>query len=266
MWPASKLTQNRYLQGVIMVILGIVYMTLAGYVWLFVNGQVMTNIGLSTPFVTNVIFLFAVWIFWLGYWPGKMHREEQLKQPWMGFVILIFAVMTGYLVWSVGIDIPWIWFPLSIIFLLLLEGWPVQKLEQPGRGIVLLVLVGLCTWIFELILNFFGISFFTTLEGPTFTVIFVFWTLAFVVYGNLWPFRKFKQPAKGFASTIIAALFSLVTYYLTVFALPFFGVDMLFALTFWAVFVLWQFIIGLTFGWWFFGYAPEELSGEPAEV
>lgn len=149
--------------------------------------------------------------------------------------------------------------------MLLLEGWPLQKLEQPGRGIVLLVIAGFFTWLYAMILDWFGISFFTTLEGPTLTVILVFWTLAFVVYGNLWPFRKWTQPAKGFTSTAISIVLAIVTYFVTSMSLPFFGVDWFYALILWAVFVLWEFIVGLTVGWWFFGYGFDELSGEPGK-
>ena len=263
MWPASRITQNRYAQGVIMTVLGIVYMVLAVFVYMFVNGiTTMAGITVSTPFVTNVIFMFGVWIFWLGYWPGKMNRKEQLKQPWMGLAILVFSVVAGYLFLDVGIDIPWIWFPISVSQLLLFEGWPFQKLDQPGRGIVLLPIALFFTWLYHMILSLLNMSFFTTLEGPTFTVILVFWTLAFVVYGNLWPFRKRSQPAKGFASTAIAIVLAIVTYYVTAMSLPFFGVDWLYALILWAVFVLWEFIVGLTVGWWFFGYGFDELSGE----
>ncbi|TFG13750.1 hypothetical protein EU537_05695 [Candidatus Thorarchaeota archaeon] len=267
LWPANRITDNRYAQGVIMTILGIIYMALAVYVYMLVNGiSTMAGIVVSTPFVTNVIFMFGVWIFWLDYWPGKMNREEPIKQPWMGLAILTFSVVAGFLVLDTGTDIPWIWFPISISQLLLFETWPFQELEQPGKGIVLLPIAGFFTWLYAIILDWFGISFFTTLQGPTFTVILVFWTLAFVVYGNMWPLRKVSQPAKGLVSTAISIVAAIATYYVTAMVLPLFGVDWFFALILWAVFVLWEFIVGFTIGWWFFGYGFDELSGEsPSE-
>jgi len=291
LWPFNKV-KGRFRQGIASLIIGWLIGTagvLAYYYFYHPNiADPVTNETVKIlqffNFIQTVIFFFAAWYFWFENAHPLAH-----KQPIQGGLMLAslwgFAAFLTWGTWHLagpvpgslipppGVYVTWIWYPAAIAQLIAFETWPIQEIKQPLKGLLGILMVTTFTVIYYTILmwlNMDPISF--NANGLLFMIIWTFTMLFFTAGTNHAPFRKYKQPIKGFGCTFIGTVAAIIAYLVitNILKVPLTGVSVgspFYNVVFSAfllvdIFLVWQWVLLFTVGWWFAGYTLENLTAE----
>lgn len=229
-WPASLWTQSRWVRGVInwVLLMLTVWLTLAIWAWAYERAFYETPVGLwaQTTIIAAVISLF--------FFGNQLLLPAELgdRQPLAGFVNLLWAVLFFPLalfflpeIWGSAPGwIPWIWFPVALVFMVYFGGWPFDQLGQPRAGIAYLGSVFIATFLMLALLNRAGIGFFEPGEPGLKAAIFgATWTNVGLILAwlfNMWPIGTWSQPLKGIVGTGGTLLVSGAIYLWIVSAFP----------------------------------------------
>jgi hypothetical protein len=221
-WPANKWTHSRWTKGIInwVLLMLAVWGTLRLWGWFFGKPFQETDVGLwaQTTIIAGVASLF-----FFGnqlVLPASMGQ----KQPFAGAANFVWGVLflplalvfMPKLVGMHPLYIPWIWFPIALVWMSYFGGWPFDRVEQPRAGISYLGVVFATTLLFLAILHRAGIDFFATgeagLKGALFGVTWTNVGIALAFLFNMWPIGHLRQPLKGILGTAGTIAVSLVIY------------------------------------------------------
>jgi hypothetical protein len=120
--------------------------------------------------------------------------------------VLAIVLMMGY-----GF-VPTIWFAMFVYYLFWVEQWPLQKVAQPAKGILVFCVLGLLSLILWQAFTAVGTSFFKP-EAGLFFVLFVWWLVMFSWNLETWPAQTIAQPRKGIIGLIISLALTGVSYF-----------------------------------------------------
>ncbi|MCE5296345.1 MAG: hypothetical protein LLG16_04480 [Euryarchaeota archaeon] len=200
-WPLTKVKQP--LVGIAFLIAALIIGILHPFVveWLGYD-----KLSWAWPLISNLFLAVGIVVAF-----GNMFVEG-LKQPasiaMNSLFMYIFAIIT--LLW-IGM-VPAIWFAFFVFVIFWMEGWPVQNMKQPAKGIMLMTIMGF----FALILWYLFIEMDTHFFNPDaglWFVIFVWWLVSTSWTLETWPLQKVKQPLKAIGGLVISVVLTFITYY-----------------------------------------------------
>jgi len=232
-WPFREIKQPYagFILLAITIISGILHLTimsilkLNSYCWPII-ANLFLGIGITLAFDNELV--------------------EGLEQPKsILFNVIFWYVFAATLTLSIGM-VPAIWFAWFIYLFFWLEKWPVQKVSQPRKGILIFLVLGLFSFLLEGIFRLFGTSFFNPDAGLWF-VLFVWWLVATSWQLEIYPFESIPQPKKGLFGLIITVVSACLSYYIIVFI---FGINVLTAGACTWVFVSWLYSWDIVLGKW----------------
>jgi len=221
-WPASKWTDSRLVKGVVnwLLLMLAVWGTLRLWGWFFHKPFEDTDVGLwaQTTIIAGVTSLFFFGNELLL--PPDLAAEQPLAGAtnfvWGALFLPLAFVFLPKLVGGHAFYIPWIWFPVALVWMSYFGGWPFDRLGQPRAGIAYLGAVFATTLAFVAILHRAGIDFFGTgdaaLKGAIFGVTWTNVGIALAFLFNMWPIGKWPQPLKGITGTLGTVGVSLAIY------------------------------------------------------
>jgi hypothetical protein len=221
-WPASLLTSNRWLRGILnwVLLMLVAWATIKGWEWWFGRPFVKTDIGL---WGLTALFGGVLSLFFFGN-QLLLPAAEGSRQPVAGFTNLVWALgllpllmlFAPKIAGAHPIAVPYIWFPIALIPLTYFGGEPFARLGQPYAGLAYVGTTFLGTVLFAGLLTRAGINFFaTTTAGLKGNILVATWTdvgLVFAWLFNMWPVGQLRQPVKGFLATTGSLAISLGIY------------------------------------------------------
>ncbi len=221
-WPASRFTTSRWAQGAVnwVLLMLVAWGTVALWAWYYGKPFEETQVGL---WAQTTIFAGVMSLFFFG---NQLLLPPALgaEQPFAGVANAVWAVLfvpfALLLVPQLGgggaLYIPWIWFPVALIYMSYFGGWPFDRLDQPRAGISYTGAVLGTTVLFLAILHRAGIDFFAGGDAGLKAAIFgVVWTdvgISLAWLFNMWPIGRLPQPLKGIAGTAGTIGVSLAIY------------------------------------------------------
>lgn len=221
-WPGRVFTSSRWARGAInwVLLMVLVLLSIRLWSWYYDRPFQDTEIGLwaQTTIIAGVVSLF--------FFGNTLLLPEQLanKQPLGGFVNLLWGVLFvpfGLLYvlkldGGSGLYIPWIWFPVALVFMSYFDGKPLDQLGQPRAGIAYCGAVFAATMAFLAVLHLAGTDFFASGNDGLKAAIFgAIWTNVGLVLAwlfNMWPIGDWPQPLKGFTATAGTLALSALVY------------------------------------------------------
>lgn len=221
-WPASLVTENRWLRGTLnwLLLMLVAWGTIKGFEWWFDKPFTETDIGL---WGLTALFGGVLSLFFFGN-RLLLPESETASQPLAGLTNLVWALgflpmVMLFLPKLAGLEpigIPYIWFPIALIPLTYFGGQPFDRLGQPYAGVAYAGVTFIGTVIFAGILTKAGIDFFAAdVGGAKGNILVATWTDVGLVAAwlfNMWPFGKLPQPLKGFLATLGTLGVSLAVY------------------------------------------------------
>jgi len=220
-WPGNLVTENRWARGTInwILLMLLVWLTVAVWGWVYDLPFEETPLGL---WAQTTIIAGVACVFFFG---NQLLLPEELgsKQPLAGLTNLMFCLSAAFAVFFIPLMwgsapgfLPFVWFPVALVFMAYFGGWPFDQLGQPRAGLAYLAGVFLVTFLMMVILDEAGIDFFgNELEAAKATIWAATWTnvgLLMAWHFNMWPIGKWAQPWKGLAGTAITVGASLLVY------------------------------------------------------
>jgi len=236
--PGGLITQNRVWRGLINWTLAMLFVWLTLSVWSWVYGKPFyeTPVG---EWAQSCIFwaVFNLFMFrnkFLTPWDiGEiLEWKNNPRQPINGIANFVFAGLfmptAMYFIppmWGLNpFWIPWYWFPLAVIVVDIMDGWPFDKLDYPRTGIFntaiiivgTIIMIGICS---RIGLNFFdpGIS---GGKAAIWTAIWADVTLIISWNFNMWPIGHWLRWKKTLASLIASVIISIIFYTIIIKAVP----------------------------------------------
>jgi hypothetical protein len=221
-WPASLITDSRWVRGAInwVLLMLVAWLTIKCFEWWFNKPFVSTDIGV---WGLTALFGGVLSLFFFGN-RLLLPEAEGASQPLAGFTNLAWALgllplLLLFLPKLAGlqpIGVPYIWFPIALIPLTYFGGKPFDRLGQPYAGLAYMGVTFIGTVIFAGILTKAGIDFFAAnVGGVKGNILVATWTnvgLVFAWLFNMWPVGKLAQPWKGIFSTLGTLGVSLAIY------------------------------------------------------